>query len=184
MVSVRHCSCKRRAQGSSGFVSFDSSNFLLPPLVKSSQNPDHGAHFATERPLVVKIRSSKLFETLHTDVDMRQVSCTNLTVNDSNIVSTINLKQNIIDTTKDVQMRNLTCKSVKIGGIDVISSLDSKQDTIQDISDALDSVSDSLASIQDTLNSDSYITVKSLVVGGLSSNATQAIGPILSEPIL
>lgn len=133
----------------------------------------------------------------NTDVDMRQVSCTNLTVNDSNIVSAINLKQNIIDTTKDVQMRNLmcndvqmqnlTCNSVEIDGNDVISSLNAKQDIIQDgdltidrttgLQKTFDDLNDVLDTKQDTISSSTELSLKSLTVGGSDFVSIQAIGP-------
>ena len=133
----------------------------------------------------------------NTDVDLRQVSCTNLTVNDSNIVSAINLKQNIIDTTKDVQMRNLmcndvhminlTCNSVGIDGIDVISSLNAKQDIIQDgdltidrttgLQKTFDDLNVVLDAKQDTIGSSTELSLKSLTVGGSDFVSIQAIGP-------
>ena len=133
----------------------------------------------------------------NTDVDLRQVSCTNLTVNDSNIVSAINLKQNIIDTTKDVQMRNLTCNdvqmqnltcnSVGIKGIDVISSLNAKQYIIQDgdltidrttgLQKTFDDLNVVLDTKQDIISSSTELSLKSLTVGGSDFVSIQAIGP-------
>ena len=123
---------------------------------------------------------------------MRQVSCTNLTVGDSNIVSAINLKQNIIGTTEDVQMRNLTCNSVDIAGTNVISSLDAKQEIIQDgdltidrtmgLKKSLDDITGAIDTKQDIIGSNTETSLKSLTVGDADFVSTQALGPILLYP--
>ena len=158
-----------------------------------------GIFYYLGQPLEQLLGNKQNLLSKNTDATMRQISCTNLTVNDSNIVSAINLKQNIIDATKDVQLRNLTCNSVDIAGTNVISSINTKQDIIQvgdlsieqttglqpildGISDGLDSLSDGLDSKQDTLGYNSNLSIKSLIVGGSLFISTQAIGPILIDP--
>ena len=158
-----------------------------------------GIFYYLGQPLEQLLGNKQNLLSKNTDATMRQISCTHLTVNDSNIVSAINLKQNIIDATKDVQLRNLTCNSVDIAGTNVISSINTKQDIIQvgdlsieqttglqpildGISDGLDSLSDGLDSKQDTLGYNSNLSIKSLIVGGSLFNSTQAIGPILIDP--
>jgi hypothetical protein len=149
-----------------------------------------GIFYYLGQPLEQLLGNKQNLLSKNTDATMRQVSCTDLTVNDSNIVSAINLKQNIIDTTKDVQMRNLSCNSVVAAGTNVITSLNEKQSIINDgdlsidrtmrlqkslddLSDAVDNVAGELDSKQDTLSSSSELSLKSLVVGGGAS--TQAI---------
>jgi len=90
-----------------------------------------GIFYYLGQPLEQLLGNKQNLLSKNTDATMRQISCTNLTVNDSNIVSAINLKQNIIDATKDVQLRNLTCNSVDIAGTNVISSINTKQEIIQ-----------------------------------------------------
>ena len=154
-----------------------------------------GIFYYLGQPLEQLLGNKQNLLSKNTDATMRQISCTQLTVNDSNIVSAINLKQNIIDATKDVQLRNLTCNSVDIAGTNVISSINTKQDIIQvgdlsieqttglrpildGISDGLDSLSDGLDSKQDTLGYNSNLSIKSLIVGGSFSTSIQAIGTI------
>ena len=180
-------------------ISDDDTKNEVSLLKLTATNLYAGIFYYLGQPLEQLLGNKQNLLSKNTDATMRQISCTNLTVNDSNIVSAINLKQNIIDATKDVQLRNLTCNSVDIAGTNVISSINTKQDIIQvgdlsieqttglqpildGISDGLDSLSDGLDSKQDTLGYNSNLSIKSLIVGGSLFISTQAIGPILIDP--
>ena len=92
----------------------------------------HGQNFYfLGQPLEQLLGNKQNLLSKNTDATMRQISCTNLTVNDSNMDSAINLKQNIIGATKDVQLWNFICNSVDVAGTNVFSSINTKQDIIQ-----------------------------------------------------